>query len=253
MSLKSYVKNTVLRTFETKAIAVRNPDQGLPQGIIQPIFSNMLKVDQGTATAYQRIGDKVYGMNLNVRLMLRNATRFPNVMYRIMLLSGTEPDLNAATPPEFFEDSVPPAWNGVDAVAAPSVNVKMLSLINSDRYRIHLDKIIQPFGGDYSSERVTTNAESSVADVFDGILQTAEEVVSGGTAAYHFRYRNEHSRYYNFNVPIKKNIAYQGASIPEGKNFYKMYILACDSAGNLVPDINVASVDAHYRFTFKDA
>jgi len=248
MSLKSYVKNTVMRTFETKSVVVRQPNVSLKNGIIQPVFNNLLKVDSGNASAYQRIGDKIYGMNLNLRLMLRNGTRFPNVMYRILLLSGSEPDLNAATPPEFFENSVPSNWDGASVVPAISDNVKMLAIINSDRYRVHLDKIIQPFGGDYSSEKVHESSSDVIADIKDGL-----ESAVAGVEGFHFRYRNEHSRFYNYNVPIKKNISFQGASIPEGKNFYKLYILACDSAGDLVTDSQIASVDAHYRFTFKDA
>lgn len=247
-SLKSYVKNTVLRTFETKSIVVRQPDIALKNCIIQPVLSNMLKVDQGTATTYQRIGDKLYGMNLNLRLMLRNGTRFPNVMYRILLLSGSEPDLNVASPPEFFETSVPPDWSPGDAVPALPANHNMMALINSDRYRVHLDKIIQPFGGDYSSERVHESPTDVIADIKDGLEETVDSITG-----YHFRYRNEHSRYYNYNIPIKKNISYQGGSIPEGKNFYKLYVIACDSAGGLISTTNIASVDAHSRFTFKDA
>lgn len=248
MSLKTYVKNTVMRSFETKSVVVRQPDVALTNGTIQPIFTNLLKVDSGTASAYQRIGDKIYGMNLNLRLMLRNGTRFPNVMYRVLLLSGSEPDLNAATPPELFEDSVPPNWDGVSAVPAVTDNFTMLAIVNNDRYRVHLDKIIQPFGGDYSSEKVHEAADDVIEDIKDGITSAV-----AGVTGHYFRYRNEHSRYYNYNVPIKKNISYQTASIPEGKNFYKLYVIACDSAGDLVANTQVATVDAHYRFTFKDA
>ena len=247
-ALKSYVKSTVLRTLETKSVLLTNSNVSLKNSALTPVFSNLLKVDQGGASASQRIGDKIHGVSLNLRLMVRNGTRFPNVMYRILLLSGAEPDLNVASPPEVFDASVPSSWDGSSAVPALPDNQKMLALINSDRYRVHLDKMIQPFGGDYSSERVQASASDAIADIKEGIESAVE-----GVEGFHFRYRNEHSRYYNFNVSINKGISYQTASIPEGRNFYKLFVIACDSAGDLVADTEVARVDAHSRFTFKDA
>jgi hypothetical protein len=247
-SLKSYVKSTVLRTLETKSVLLTNSNVALNNAALTPVFSNLLKVDQGTASASQRIGDKVHGIRLNLRLMVRNGPRYPNVMYRVLLLSGAETDLNVASPPEVFDASVPVSYTSGEVPALPD-NQKMLALINTDRYRVHLDKIIQPFGGDYSSEKVHEGASDLIGAIKDGLTETVDSVVG-----YHFRYRNEHSRYYNYNIPINKGISYQTSSIPEGRNFYKLFVIACDSAGDFVSTVgNIASVDAHSRFTYKDA
>lgn len=174
------------------------------------ITTNLLQTTVGTSQ-FHRIGDKIYSQGLDFRLWLSNKLDRPNVMYRIIVVSAEASDLPSATNISdlFF------------AVESGSNFSCMTAFVNVDKYRVHKDMVIQPFGGDYSLEDVAT--------------------------------LREHSRFVSFTVNTNKNISYKldNGIVPVGANSYALFVFAYDAYGTTTVD-DIATVAWMAKHRFKD-
>lgn len=213
-TLNNAVRKYIMKKYETKIYLLHDINQQLyhrTDGSTNyvPLISNLLQTSQGT-TQYTRVGDKIRSMDVDVKLWLSNKLDRPNVMYRIICVSAESADLPAATS---IVDLFYPTGAGTPPFTVAKINV--------DKYRVHHDHTIQPFGGDYSIE-----ASSA---------------------------QKEHSRLYNFRVVTNKDIVYKAdnGTVPSGNNFYSVFVLVYDAYGSLATD-NIASCAYCFAHRFKD-
>jgi len=254
-ALKSYVKSVVQRSGESKTRCTMNENTELhhngltlsgiwsdavTEGLVRaeiaaviaadgvagttyepPIWAvqhNMLSTTIGSADG-QRIGNKLYAKNLNVRLWLSNKLDRPNVMYRIMVVRGNKNNMAYGPYPMVTGSALqglPYFW---DADGSRKNNI--LRDVNRAKYHVVYEKLVQPFGGDYSLESSASN--------------------------------KEHSRLINFNIKLNKTITYDenDATYPEGDNVYSMIIIPYDAYGSQPLD-NIASCSFRTNFTYTD-
>lgn len=212
--LNQMVKKAIMRKFETKMhlIAYQNinlyHDSGtVAGGTAVAVDANLLRTNVGT-TQFTRIGDKVRSMSLEFRLWLSNKLDRPNVMYRVLVLSADNEDIPSGT-------------QVTDLFFPHSTGNKMVGQINTDKFRVHKDLIVQPFAGDYSLELNATN--------------------------------KEHSRLVKFNVSTNKDLVYKtdGSTVPSGRNNYALFVFPYDAWGTLNTD-NIASFAVTITHRFKD-
>jgi hypothetical protein len=170
---------------------------------LRATLTNLLGTNQGVG-ANARIGDKVHGKNVKIKLWLSNKGDRPNVMYRCIVYKTTF-DNAGVEPSNFF---------------TTGGNV-MLGLINTDKYTVVSDRLIQPKDGDYSLE-------------------------SGSLP-------RERSQMVTINVPLNKAITYSvpGGGTPAGVNCYNLMIIPYDAWGSF-PQDNLASMAYSSEFNFND-
>lgn len=178
-------------------------------GNIVPHLTNLLSTFQGL-TQTTRVGDKIFSERLDFKVWVSNKLDRPNVTYRIVVLKGDQYDCLATS-------SISALFFPIN-IGDPQYNIT--GHLNTDKFSILVDKIINPFGGDYSVE-------------------------SGATL-------REHSRMITFSVPTNKSILYRSdnGQIPEGKNVYQCIVMAFDAHGTLASnDLATVNVNCihHYR------
>lgn len=254
-ALKSYVKAVVKRTGETKtrctmidntelyhngltlpgswstasvgaavigeitAVAAADAVANVPfEPPIWMVHHNMLATTVGGADG-QRIGNKLYAKNLNIKLWLSNKADRPNVMYRIMVIRGNKNNMAYGPYPTHTGTALkglPYFWD-----ADGNTKNNMLRDVNRGKYHVVYEKVVQPFGGDYSIE-------------------------SGAT-------QKEHSRLVNINIKLNKTITYDESDLtyPEGENVYSMMIVPYDAYGTGQLD-NIASCSFRTNFSYTD-
>jgi len=213
--LDAAVRSYIMKKHETKQNIGQAANQQLYHKVdagssFVPIWTNLLATTVGAGSAYTRLGDKIHSIGLNFNLWLSNKADRPGVAYRIILVSAESGDLPAATA---CQDLFFPASGTV-----PSV---LIGNVNTDKYKLHYDKIIQPFSGDYSME--------------------------SGAAT------KEHARVHSFNVRTGKDLTYKidSGTEPAGANWYALFVMAYDQYSSTGAD-NIASFAAQYTHKFKD-
>lgn len=249
-ALKSYVKSVVMRAGETKsktsmeenvelfhnglcisgditksmtAAAVTEMVNLSSEPPMWAVHPNMVSVPIGSADG-QRIGNKIFAKNLNIRLWISNKNDRPNVMYRVMVIRGNKNDMAHGVRPSALWETAPTGapyfWDSDGAIAN-----NMLRDINSGRYHKVYEKFIQPFGGDYSLE---------------GSLVPVDNW-------------KEHSRLLNINLKLNKVITFDEADqqYPTGDNVYSLFIITYDAYGSLKSN-NVASCSFRTNLTYTD-
>lgn len=95
------------------------------------MFAGNLLYSQQGQTQTTRIGDKVEGVGLAIKLMLFNKNDRPNVTYRIIVFS-CPPDRSGSSNPADF-------WRG-------STGNKMMDFINTHEYKIVKEKYVKIAG-----------------------------------------------------------------------------------------------------------
>lgn len=131
-----------LRTVETKSVTLNYENIQVYHNTMQAV-QNLLATQQGT-TQVTRVGDKVYGTLLSIKLWLSNKLDRPNVQWRIILF--TYPD-NWSSGTSIF-----------DPYAHPN---KMIGNVDTDKYTVIRQLTLQPLSGDYSLETGASNKEHS--------------------------------------------------------------------------------------------
>jgi len=203
-------RNAVLKTCETKYVTLAAENINLYHNggatAAYVIAGNLLGTTQ-TNTQNGRLGDEVWPRGLAIKLWLSNKDTRPNVMYRVMVVA-TPPDQVASTSPANLFQAV--------------LGNKMLDYVNTDKYQIKYEKLVQPFSGDYSLE-------------------------SGSTL-------KEHSKAMKIWIPFKGKLTYalDAGSIPKyQRHCLSLCVIPYDAYGSIATD-NIASVAYTARFYFKD-
>lgn len=114
-------------------------------------FDNMCRSDVGVSEV-GRIGDEVFGVGVALRIWLSNKHDRPNVMHRIIIYR------TAARYPDASIGSTDVADLLDDSGAGGN---HMTSFVNTQRYKVIKDFIVQPPKGDYSLESGATTRESA--------------------------------------------------------------------------------------------
>lgn len=207
------IRRVALRSTETKYHERGGENQQLyHNGGSGPNFLqlvNILNTSQGD-TATTRTGDEVFGVGIGFRLWLSNKADRPNVMYRIIVYTAPVDSSGSPTVTDLMDTT---AGGGNH----------MISYINTEKYRVVYNRIIQPFGTDYSLE-------------------------SGATL-------KEVSKMVKIWIPLKnRRIQYHrgGSVVPKDqRNYMHMAVIPYDAFGTLLSD-NIATVAINCRFYFKD-
>lgn len=212
--LNNAVKRIIGRYVETKSTIIQAEDVQLWHscGITTLVpwsqtVNNLLATSQGTNQT-TRVGDKIQSRYLHFRLWLSNKLDRPNVMYRILVVSGENNDF-------VFGTNI--------ARTGASSNI-MLADVDTDKYRVHYDKILQPVVGYKAS-------------------------VSGGNIWAD----KEESRFHEFRVNTSKMITYKtdNGTVPNGANTYVLYVIPYDAKGTQETD-NIASYAYQIVHYFRD-
>lgn len=172
-------------------------------------LTNMLNCGQGDS-ANTRTGDEVFGVGVALKLWLSNKPDRPNVMYRIIVYTSP------------VDSSGSPTVTDLMDTTGGGGNF-MVSYANTEKYKIVVNRIVQPFGTDYSLE--------------------------GGSSL------KEVSKLVKIWIPLKKRrIQYHrgGSLVPKDqRNYMHLAVIPYDAFGTLLSD-NIASVAINSRFYFKD-
>lgn len=170
------------------------------------IINNLCSVSVGTAQN-TRVGDEIYPVGINMKFWLSNKDNRPNVSWRIMIIACPPDQVTAANPGGLFKGT--------------SGN-KILDYVDTDKYNIVYQKLLQPQAGDYSLESSATN--------------------------------KEHSRLHSLWIPIRGRLSYQsdGGTTPKyQRHCLSLVVIGYDAYGTLLTD-NIASFTCVGRFYFKD-
>lgn len=220
---RAYARGSLNRKFVTGAkedIQMYHNNGGAgPVACIDPVANSRPSNLLGTAAnLYQanRIGDNLRGVGVAVKLWLSNKLDRPNVMYRIIVLQfyhGFDP--NAATS----------IWR---ANASPNI---MLAGVDTDRFKVRYDRVINPTIG-YSAASLGTELASSAN-------------MKG----------KEFSKLHKFYIKTPGIVRYQtdNGQIPADEKYcLALYVLAYDAKGSLTGDV-IASCAYETTFYFRDA
>lgn len=142
-TIAKIAKQAVVRVAETKykAIASENIQLYHNGGTTgnYAIVTNLLQTSQGT-TEESRVGDKVHGRGLSIKLWLANKNDRPNVTYRIMVIATPPDQATSGFPSDFFEGDI---------------GNKIIDHVNTNKYKIMKQKIIQIQGQDTAFDVAT--------------------------------------------------------------------------------------------------
>jgi hypothetical protein len=209
-SFAAKVNKLILKQSEAKSSFSIGENINLFHGTRACLLTNLLGTDQGVG-AHNRIGDKVHAKRVQMKLWLSNKGDRPNVMYRAIVYK-TDFANAGINPVNFFL---------TQGNVVPSAGNAMVALINTDKYTVVSDRIIQPKNGDRS-----VDMES---------------------------YHNESSQLVTINVNLNKAITYSvaGGGTPAGTNIYNFMLIPYDKFDDKIID-NIASVSHSTVFTFSD-
>lgn len=172
---------------------------------------NILQTQQGV-TQFTRIGDKIWAKGLKVKMHISSKSDRPNVMYRIAVITMPPDQVNA---------------NPINLWPAGSSGQKMLDTINTDRYKIIYQKIIN----------VQSSPQRWTVDI-NPLLNRD----------------HESSRYHSFYLKLNRMIGYtqdNGVMPKYQKDILGVMMIPYDATGTLITD-NIGSIRTTYRLYFKD-
>lgn len=209
-SLVKTIRNVALRNTETKYTErggenlqlYHNGGTGSSFGQLY----NLMSTFQGD-NVNQRAGNEVFAVGMSIKLWLSNKLDRPNVMYRIIIF--TAPVVPTISVTDMFDTS-------------GGGNNHMISYVNTEKYKVVYNRIVQPFSGDFSLESGSAN--------------------------------KEHSRLVKIWLPFKNSrVPYHNASDQPKYDKHNLHlaIVAYDAYGTLEMD-NIASFSINARFYFKD-
>lgn len=173
---------------------------------------NMLQCIQGN-TQFTRVGDKVWGKGLKIKMWLSNKGDRPNVIYRIFAITIPQDQLGNTTPLDL--------WSGVISGAN-----FLLEILNTDKYKVIYNKYI------------TVQSTSKWTVDVNPALNREKEV------------SRMHSFYLPLNRMISYS-ANNGAVPKYQRDIIGIGVIAYDATGTIPLD-NIASYRLKSRFYFKD-
>jgi len=106
----------------------------------------------------------------------------------------------------------------------------MLTEVDTDKYRVHYDKIVNSAPGFKANQNVVIVPQAGILD------------------------RREQSMFHAFTVNTNKTITYKtdNGIVPQGANTYILYVIPYDAKGSQPTD-NIASLSYQLVHEFKDA
>lgn len=203
-------------------------NRALNHNIVEVLNDNLFGTFQGT-DAHMRIGDKVYGRYIQIKMYFENQQYRPKAAYLVLVLRNKSNPQNPITDGEnIFE---------------PITTSKNLDYIDYNKYQV------------LYSKRVIVNDSGSTTGTNAVMNTNPAGVFPDGTAAFGSSVIGNPTRYHTFKVWLNKNINYLegGSSLPVTQRYslaiipYATYTTNTDNA--VYP---VGHVSAVSKFYFKD-
>jgi len=211
-TVQALVRRALGKMVETKKYARARENRQLYHNSVNNFF-NLVTTVQGTGQ-HNRIGDKINAKGLKIKLWLSNKSDRPNVLYRIMVISGDLPNTTDIT--DLFE-TPDEGTNGN----------KMTLPVNTEKYRVVYQKNVK------LTQLMTYSAGST------GPVVGKEQ---SKMFSIWLPMRNRSIKY------VQQN----GTLPTELKNRLGLVIIPYDAYGTLTTD-NIASYDFHSTLYYKDA
>ncbi|QCX35058.1 capsid protein [Blackfly DNA virus 19] len=216
-TIKTLAKQVVNRNVETKYLNKMSENNPLYHNLWVPISHRNFDTVNGTSGGYDnidtRVGESVRAKYLKVKLWLSNKSDRNDVIYRIVCLKY-QPDLSFSA-----------VTGNITVQTVGATGPSILRLLNTDRYTIVFDQLVQ-----------VKNGSGMKAAATGGVMGETHKVWSK-TIKLH-----------------GKKMEYQDGSdiLKNQDDCYGLYIVAYDAFGTLTTD-NIASYHALIVAAFKDA